>query len=348
MQKLEFDKTVKEKLKECINQELKYSELCKKIGIQAKSGASKRAQLNDLASYCDIIKLSKPTRYVIKEVYDVAFEVINKIASNDKYQMIFDGILFQALLNNNQYPLYVSGLELIEMFQEVNKNFAITFSSSDMAKIGSDYQYMSEMSEVVYRVLYQWTCRKIESMNKRGVIRLSSGYRVYSEYKGFDGKTYLRKYDIPQSTSEKINEFDIMCNKIYLDTKNRILPQRKIIDENGKEKLNSFYPSYKLAEFDMALGKEIHKATDGKYCKMKKVNIILPPYNEWMIEKLKEIYSEIPNFKEINEEACRKILETTQLDKYTNEERKKFVLFNMSNNPPFMFKNKLKEIEEND
>lgn len=347
MKKLEFDENVKEKLKECIGQELKYGQLCSKIGLETKRGNAKISQLNDLASYCDMVKLSKPTRYLIKEVYEFAFKVVTELTGNDKFQAAFDGVLFQALLNNNGYPLYASGLELVELFQEVNKNFAVTFSEEDMKTIGYNYAYMAKMSEVVYSILYQWTRRKIESMNKRGVIRLFSGYRVYTEHKTKEGKIFLRKYDVPTSTSEQINELDVLCDKIYLTTRMEILPPKKIVNkETGEIKLSTYYPNYKLIEFDRIINERIYEATDGQYCKMKRVNVILPPYEEWMIKKLKEIYKEIPDLQAINEEACRKILETTQLDNYTNEERKRFVLFNMTKKPPFMFRDKLKEIEE--
>lgn len=347
MKKITFTEETKEKLKEVIGEKLTYAELCKKTGLPPKKGNSKKAQLNELTSYCEIVKLNRPTRYVVKEVFEVAFEVIAFISGNNKFQTIFDGVLFQALLDKKGYPLYASGLDLIEMFQEVNKNFSFTFSEENLKKIGGNYNYMKNMGEVVYRILHKWTQRKIESMSDRGVIRLGVGYRVYSKVKSYDGKTYYKKYDVPVSTSESLNELDRLCDEIYLRTKQEILPTKRKIDKNtGEVKLNNFYPEYKLAEFESVLNKRISEATSNKFCKLKRVNVILPPYDEWMINKLKEIYAKIPNFEEINKEACKKVLETTQLDGYTNKERKEFILFNMSNNPPFLFRDKLKEKEK--
>lgn len=347
MQRQELNEETKAKLKECIGQELKYSALCKKAGLQVKSGASKRAQLNDLASYCDIVKLEKPTRYLIKEVYDVAFDVFTQIATNDSFQVLFDSALYQALLNKDDYPLYASGLELVELFQEVNKNFAFTFSKSDLAELDSNYIYMAEMSEIVYRILLQWTRRKIESMNKRGIIRLGEGYRVYTAHKNKSGQTYLKRHDVPVSTPEKVSELDVLCNKIYMDAVMDILPKKQSINkETNQIEIKPYYPPYILAEFEKRLNNDIAKATNGEYCKLKRVNVILPPYNEWLKNKLTEIYKERPNLEAINQEACRKVLETTQLDKYTNEERRKFILFNMTKEPPFLFKGKLKNKRE--
>lgn len=344
MQRLELDEKIKNKLKECVGQELKYSVLCQKTGLQVKSGASKMAQLNDLASYCDIVKLEKPTRFLIKEVYDVAFDVFTQISTNDNFQITFDSALFQALLNNNDYPLYVSGLELVEMFQEVNKNFAFTFSKSDLSELNLNYSYMNDMSEIVYRILLQWTNRKIESMNKRDIIRLGVGYRVYTSHVNESGQKYLMKHDVPMSTPEKISELDILCNKIYMDAVESILPKREVLNkETNQVEIKPFYPPYIFSAFENRLNKDIAEATDGKYCKLKRVNVILPPYSEWLKNKLKEIYKERPNLESINQEACRKVLETTQLDKYTNEERRKFILFNMTKNPPFSFRDKLEE-----
>lgn len=341
-----FNEETRKKAQEIVGQELKYKALCEVLGIEVKYGNSKKAQLKDLELCCDIERLEKPTRFRINEVYDEAFAILNAIKSNDKFQLAFDGVLFQALIRQNGYPLYASDLELVELFQEVNKNFAVTFTYSDMKKLGRKFEYMTEMSDIVYGILKQWTRRKLDSMQKRGIIRIVNGYRVYTEHVNSRGQTYVKKHDVPISTADRISELDQLCDKIYVKTKEAIIPPYVVTDVNGETKLCGYYPKSRLAEFEKALNYAIFKATEGKYCKLKRVSIIMPPDEEWMVDKLKDIYNLEPDFKNINEEACNKVLKTTQLDAFTNDERKQFILYNMTNNPPMSFKDELERIAE--
>lgn len=335
----------KEKMESIIGQELKYKKLCEALDIPVKNGQGKRTQLKDLGMYCELEKLEKPTRFRINEVYEEAFTVLDTIRSNNKIQLKFDAALFQALIKQNGYPLYISKFELIEMFQEVNKNFAVTFNYYDMKKLGRNFEYMSQMGEVVYGILKQWTERKIESMQKRGVIILGEGYRVYTEHKNSRGQRYIKKHDVPVSTIERINDLHELCNKVYYRAKNTVIPPYEK-NKDGKVQICNYYPKERLSEFERVLDRNIFEATDGKYCKLKKVFVILPPDKEWMVEKLKEIYGQEPDLKDINEEACNKVLKTTQLDAFTNDERKQFILYNMTNNPPMSFKDELERIAE--
>lgn len=336
------------KLKTILGQELKYKLLCEKIGIPIKSGASKRAQLKDLQSYCKLEVLEKPTRFIVKEVYENIYNIVNGINTNNKYQKIFDAALFHALLRNNGEPLYISNLELIALFQEVNENFFITFDINSLEKIGEEYKYMNCMTDVVYRVLKQWTDHKLKSMDKRGVIRLSQGFRVYKKYKS-EKCEYLIKYDVPQTTKGNVVELDALCMTIYTEVYERCFPylkeeyiQKKI---DKKEKVSYFIPEYKLALFNRELDKEIFKATEGEYCKMKRVKIITPPKEEWLYKKLKEIYKQYPDLHAITDEVYNKVLTIKQLDDFTGYERKLYAKLNIDRNPDFLFKSKLEEIE---
>lgn len=340
-----FNDEVKEKAKAIIGQELKYKKLCEALGIPVKNGQGKRSQLKDLGMYCNLERLEKPTRFRINEVYDEAFKVLATIRSNNKIQLKFDAVLFQALLKQEGFPLYVSKLELVEMFQEVNKNFATTFKYEDMQKLGEHFEYMHDMSEIVFGILKQWTTRKLESMEQRGVIRQCDGYRVYTKHKNSRGQTYLKKHDVPMSTIEKVSELEKLCDRVYYKVKDAILPPYEKTTD-GKVQISNYYPKERLMEFERVLNRSISEATDGKYCKLKKVSVILPPDKEWMVEKLKEIYNQEPDFKEINEEACRKVLDTSQLDSFTNDERKQFILYNMTKNPPMSFRDELERIAE--
>ena len=338
-----------ENLKKIIGKELKYKSLCESIGIPVKGGDAKKSQIKDLQTYCSLSLLERPTRFVVEDVYDEAFEVINGISGNNKFQAIFDAALYHALIENHGEPLYVSGLELIRLFQEVNDNFGVTLNIHNLKKIGDEYIYMNSMSDIVYRVLKQWTEHKLNSMNSRGVIRLSTGYRLYKKMHGHKGDFYV-KYDVPQSTKNNVNELDQLCMAIYNKTHEKCFPflqesyiQRKL---DKKEKVNYFIPEYKLKLFNDELDKAITEATDGEYCKMKRVKVITPPQESWLQEKLAQIYKEYPDLNEITNEVHNKVLTIKQLDDFTGNERKLYAKMNIDRNPLFLFQDKLREIEE--
>ena len=58
------------RLKAIIGQELKYHELCAELDIPRVGSRQKEKQLKELLMYCDFDILFKPTRYVVKEVYE--------------------------------------------------------------------------------------------------------------------------------------------------------------------------------------------------------------------------------------------------------------------------------------
>lgn len=334
------------KLKQLEGHELKYKELIEYLGLPYVSGNSKLKQLSDLLLYCDYEILEKPTRYYIKEVY----ETIYNLTSNE-LQRIFDAILFQALLNNNGYPLYLSSMDILNIFKEINSNFAFTFSKNNLIKINEDYSYMNDMSEIVYSILLRWTNRRIESMAKRQFIRITEGYRLTKIIKNKDDFNIYIRYNVPLSTSEKISELDQLCNKIYQETYEAMFPQlsyKTLKQIRGAEEIKrkKFLSIENLQQFNTELNKQIAIATNNEYQRMKKVKVIFPPDNEWLKDKLTFLYSKAaPNFNLINEEACNKILSTIQLDKFTGLQRKEYIQFNIMPNPPFLFQNKLKELE---
>ena len=338
-----------ENLKKIIGKELKYKSLCEAINIPVKGGDAKKSQIKDLQTYCSLSLLENPTRFIVEEVYDGAFEVINGISGNNKFQAIFDAALYHALIKNHGNPLYVSGLELIRLFQEVNDNFGATLNINILKKIGNEYVYMNNMSDIVYRVLKQWTEHKLNSMNTRGVIRLSTGYRLYKKIHGPKGDFYS-KYDVPQSTKNNVNELDQLCMTVYNKTHEECFPflQESYIQNklSKKEKVSYFIPGYKLKFFNDELNKAISEATNGEYCKMKRVKVITPPQESWLQEKLEQIYKEYPDLNQITNEVYNKVLTIKQLDDFTGNERKLYAKMNIDRNPSFLFQNRLQEIEE--
>ena len=57
------------------------------------------------------------------------------------------------------------------------------------------------------------------------------------------------------------------------------------------------------------------------------------------------MYADMPELALINNESCRKILETTQLDKYSESERKRLVNISIKQEPEIKLKKLLNKKE---
>lgn len=76
------------------------------------------------------------------------------------------------------------------------------------------------------------------------------------------------------------------------------------------------------------------------------LTVIAPaPREQYLRERLKDLYAETPELKLINNESCRKILETTQLDKYSESERKRLVNISIKQEPEIKLKKLLNKKE---
>ena len=115
------DKEIIEKLKEIKGKELKYGELCKSLELEPKTGHSKPAQLKELEMYCEMDRVGK--KYIITKVYDMA--ILGEINNNDKFQKIFEAAIYHELLRNGNKALYLSYMNMLMLFNEVNKTFII-------------------------------------------------------------------------------------------------------------------------------------------------------------------------------------------------------------------------------
>lgn len=325
--KSQINESIIPKAEAIINQPMKYSELCRALSISPKTGDSKPAQLNELQCYCNIEIESNPTRYIITEVYDPEF--IHSLSSTNKFQRLFDAALYQAVLNNKGQPLYLSSMETLKLFQEVNENFSYACNSEQMARMGEEYLYMSSMSQTVYKILRQWTRRRLEQMADRKIILPSAGFRLYKPHIGSYG-IYKTIYNVPMNSSE-----EKMCQEIWDEAVSDIMP----VDWNR----SMWVAEWKWRKLEKRISELTKEKFNGEYIDMRSVIIMRFPSNEWLRNKLEQTYREISDFSGITIEACRKIMNTTQLDKNTGEERKKFVEINMGLNPPIKFKEELKK-----
>lgn len=310
--------------------ELKYNQLCGQLNLKIKSSNTKTRQLEDLQTFCQLDKLSSPTRYMVTEVYDKAVLGLKALHQNNKYQLLFEAAIYQSFIKNNNEPLWLSNMEMLKLFQEVNENFAYACNPQLMKKMGPEYIYMTNMSQTVYRILRQWTKRRIEFMAKREVVLLTTGYRIYTEHYGNHGRYLVYRNVVKGSEEEKI------CTGL----------RNKAIEEIMPDKWEGeWVPDWMWHKFEKRVSELTRETFGGNYCDIRLVYIISPPNAEWLQYKLMKTYEGIEALSGINQEACRKILTTTQLDSHTGEDRKNFIEVNMSNNPKILFKEILRTIK---
>lgn len=330
---IEEDQNLICKLNKIIGEELKYSELCRKLDLPVKTGNSKTAQLSNLENYCDMEIIDNyPTKYKIIHTYPEAITILSGISNNDKFQIIFDSILYQACLNNHCYPLYLSNIELLKLFKEVNDNFSYVCNRENMKKLteltGQNYLYMTDMSQIVYKILKRWTQRKIKQMEKRKIILTRPGFRLY---KKIDTDAYY--YIIPTNVKPD-SDLEKQCQIIY----------NQAAKENfGDQWSGEWVPEYKWILFENKIKQLIMQYFNGAYTDMKNIIIFSLPNEQWLINKLHEIYQEIPELEKINIEVCNKIWNTKQLNSFSYQHKQLFINTTIIENPVLNIKEKIKE-----
>lgn len=328
-----------EKLKAIVGRELKYKELCKELEMEVRSGNSKISQINQLKIYCRLEILNSPTRYVVREVYDeeLAFLVLDTIHGNNKYQLLFEAALYQEFIRKNGESLYLSDMDFLKLFHEVNENFAYTCSLKNMIQLGEEYIFMTPMGQTVYKILRQWTRRRLEIMERRKVILTRDGFRLYKKVQVDQGKevTIIKNVSM-ESEEEKI------CQEIYNQACEEIMPE----DWNTYERGRYWVSEQRWIGFERRIKELVMKRFEGQYVDMKCIKIISPPTLSWLNEKVEKLKEQMNKFEidGINIEAQKKVMDTKQLDNHTNEERKKFIEINIKKEPPVLFKEVLRKL----
>lgn len=340
-----MDKDIIPKLKAIIGQELKYHQLCEALDIPRLGTRQKTSQLKQLQMYCEFEILSKPTRYVVKEVYEKEVKAFEKINGNNKYQMMFDAVVYQTFLENDGQPIYVSTLDMLKLFAEVNENFVYTCSAENMAKLGEDFIYFTEMGQIAKKMLGQWTKDRLNNMAVRSFIVKEKAYRLYTQHKGQYGVFRVRQ-DV--STDSELGK---QCMAIMAQAIEEVVPEKYIQkatksnqDNETKNKV-LWMPLPIYNSLQTRVAQLVQEKFNSVYCDLKEISVLKPPEGQWIYKKLTEIYREMPALHEINAEVCRKILSSTSasLDKFTGSERKRFIEVNIKQNPRISLKGELEK-----
>lgn len=338
-----------EKLKEIKDMEVKYKKLCELLGLEIKAGNSKKSQINNLRMYCELQELDNPKRYCVKRVYDKELEILGLNDNRNKFQLMFDAAVYQAFINNNGEPLYLSNMDAIKLFREVNDNFTYACNTEQMKKMGTEYEFMPEVGKIIYRILRQWTIRRIDSMNRRHTALKETGYRLYKT-KEYNGNKYTTFLNVPINS-----ELSKKCQAIYNKAIEEIMPEgwaetpnEEEIKIEGKDETKQksgkyWVPDYVWLKFEKRIQQMVQEEFEGNYDNLKAIIVLKPPTSQYVKERLEILCQKLQAITHINEEACQKALTTTQLDHITTSQRKKFVEINMSLKTTFSFRDELRK-----
>ena len=281
--------------------------------------------------YCQIDRIEGTPKYIISEVYDEA--VLRELNGNDKYQSVFEAAICQMFLENGDKPLYVSYMDMLKGFNEVNYNFPLLCNSANtesiQTELGDYYSVFPQIGQSAYKILKEWTRDRIDRMNARGVALKRDGFRLYSHI----GKSIIIYNVQIESEEEKI------CQQIWNIAVNRIMP----------EEWNGGWVSLDIWD---KFEKEIKKLTleyfNGQYDDLKKIIILSPPKQSYVKEILKNLYNKNPDLKKINQEAGRKVLESRSkgLIAQKKKDKEKFVEIAIKENPEIDIRKKIYNIKE--
>lgn len=320
-----------EKLPTIVGQEMNYRQLCRTLDLPERGGTQKAAQLRELQKYCELERIQGTQRYLVKQIYDENITAFIEYLDAPDQQLLFDAMLYQTFLDNGCKPLHLSNTEMLMLFREVNENFLYTFNRQALNAINKNLVYMNDMSKIVYRILHQWTYRRIENLDARHIVFRRYGFRLYKTYE-VDGKQYTLRVNVkPDSEQEK------RCQRVWATAMRQVLG----VDYLGSLDNPKWMQEAKWNQFEERVGELTKKefANDGGYDKLRSVSILSCPESSWLQASIDYILCTVGNPELINTEAKRKILGTTQLDTIcTNSQRQEFIQYNMTKNPPRWFK----------
>ena len=319
---------------------ISYPEICEAAGLQQFTGKQKILQIENLADYCDIQKIPNSSKYIISKIYNEEEKALIQYLKAPQQQLLFDAALYKEFLRNGDSPLYLSNTQMLSIFGEINANFQYTFNRDAMEAVGKEFVYMADMTKEVYEILHQWTRRRLDNMANRFIIMKRRGFRLYPN--SID-EIYRIPIDVPSDS-----QLEKRCQRVMIKAISFIFQNDKyIIRDDATNEVISFHwmPEGLWRKFENKINeltKEEFK--EEGYNRLNLVTILSPAPQDMIKEKLLNAESRL---EELNEKAQLKILESRSknLSEFTEEQRKKYIEYNIKKNPPIYFRNKLKEQE---
>lgn len=290
-----------EKLKLNIKKELTYKQLCENLGLEIKYGNSKKAQIKDLSLYCDLQILSHPTRYIINEVYDQSL-----LPSKSKFQVPIEILIMQLFKANNFETLYLTNSRLLEYMKLVSPNYRIIKNPKLRRKLPFETEHLYTGASKSGEILMKWLGRSLEKMEGYGFLKWRKGYCLIKKNIVGD-KEYTSVINVPLTSDLEENIME--CQRQAFMKLNL-----------QYDKKHHWVPIGMKAQYQAQFDREIFKAFDGAFSGGFQVNVLTPN-----IKGIKEVLTAYESEQIVNQEAQRKIKETSQLNYLTGDERDKLI-----------------------
>lgn len=290
-----------EKLKQIQNQPLTYKQLCEALDIPIKSGKSKIYQIKNIELYCNLQILSHPTRYIITEVYDESL-----IPSKSKFQIPIEILIMQLFKANNYKTLYLTNSRLLEYMKLVNSNYYIIKNPKLRRKLPFETEALYTGASKSGEILMKWLGRTLEKMDDYGLLKWRKGYCLVKKNIIGD-KEYTYVMDVPLDSN--IEQEVMECQR------QAFLNLNLQYDNNHR-----WVPIGMKAQYQLQFDREIYKAFNGEFVGGFQVNVLTPNTTG-----IKEILTTYESEQIVNQEAQRKIKETSQLNYLTGDERDKLI-----------------------
>lgn len=319
-----MDKGIIKKIPGLIGQNLTYKEICTKLDIPIKTGNAKMAQIAELQKYCDLKKKDGTQRYAVSSYFGEDIANFVDYLNADEQQLLFDCALYQEFLKHPNQPLYLSGTEMLLLFNEINQNFLTTFDRQAITAVKPSFAYMSDMSQIVYRILHQWAMRRIDNLDKRRIVLRRRGFRVYT-IQDVKQDHVVTKYNV-----EPNSDLERRCQKVWSEAYNAATGQ------TYTEATMDWMPEAKWVKFKTELNKRTRAEFEQEgYVDIRPVMILSPMSADWLKKTVDYILVTVGKPAIINQQAKQKVLYTTQLDAIcTNNQRKEFIAWNIDLCPP--------------
>lgn len=329
---------------EILNKPLNYPEICKEFNLPQVTGKQKILQINKLADICNIQKIPNSSKYIITRIYNEEEKALIQYLKAPQQQLMFDAALYHAFLENGDKPLYLSNTQMLSIFGEVNSNFQYTFNRDIMEIINPEFSYMTDMTKEVYEILHQWTRRRLDNMANRFIIMKRRGFRLYSNN---IGAVYSKPIDVPSDS-----QLEKRCQKVMISAIEFIFKNDKyIVRDDATHEIVSFHwmPEGLWRKFENKIN-ELTKEEfrEEGYNRLNLVTILSPAPQDIIKEKLLNAQNRIKELNDINESSQNKILNSKakNLLGFSEEQKKRYIEYNIKKNPPIYFKNKLEEKEQ--
>lgn len=290
-----------EKLKQIQNQSLTYKQLCEALDIPIKSGKSKIYQIKNIELYCDLQILSHPTRYIITEVYDRSL-----LPSKSKFQTPIEILIMQLFKANNFETLYLTNSRLLEYMKLVNSNYHIIKNPKLRHRLPFETEHLYTGASKSGEILMKWLGRALEKMEGYGFLKWRKGYCLIKK-NTIGVKEYTSVINVP---------LDSQLEKDIMECQRQVFIKLNL-QYDGKHR---WVPIGMKAQYQAQFDREIFKMFRGAFSGGFQVNVLTPN-----TKGIKEVLTAYESEQIINQEAQRKIKETSQLNYLTGDERDKLI-----------------------